>query len=101
MLAETVGWSTGAPALSSSTSISQSASRKRWRLRGSRTSSGAAGDDGAGATKNVSGGSSGGRGRGDIMSIHDAGPSARQACFTPTGTTPHAPGPSSTPRPSR
>ena len=36
------------------------------------------------------------------MSIHLARPpSARQACGTPTGTTPQAPGSSVTPRPSR
>ena len=54
MLAETVGWSTGAPSFSSSRSICQSSSRKRFRFLGSRTSSSDGAEDGAPPTKYVS-----------------------------------------------
>src|SRR5918999_559346 len=76
MLAETGGWSTDAPTLSSSTSICHSSSRNRFRFLGSRTSSGDGGSEGAAPRKNVSAWPSPARrGCGAIMSIQVAFPS--------------------------
>ena len=102
MLAETVGAPTFAPCLSRSRSMSSSPRTKRWRLRGSRTSSVSASVAAAGPRKNVSGGCVASRGRGEAMSIQRASPpSFRQACRIPTGTIPQAPGRKRTAWPSR
>ena len=79
MLAETVGAVTREPALRVSTSMSSAERWKKLRLRGSRRSSSSGSSSGAAPRKNVSGGWSGPRGRGDAISIQRARSFERQA----------------------